>query len=84
MLDITATYTDQYELVMGQAYFLAGRKDQHAVFDYFHRKTPFLGPIGQIDRINMHAAGNVHRLRLWVHRRTGPAIRDSSSTRTCG
>jgi hypothetical protein len=28
MLDITATYTDQYELAMGQAYFLEGRKDQ--------------------------------------------------------
>jgi len=43
MLDITATYTDQYELVMGQAYFLDGRKDQHAVFDYFYRKMPFNG-----------------------------------------
>jgi nicotinate phosphoribosyltransferase len=28
---------------MGQAYFLAGRKEQHAVFDYFYRKTPFNG-----------------------------------------
>jgi len=43
MLDITATYTDQYELVMGQAYFLAGRKDQQAIFDYFYRKMPFNG-----------------------------------------
>jgi nicotinate phosphoribosyltransferase len=43
MLDITATYTDQYELTMGQAYFLFGRKDQSAVFDYFFRKIPFDG-----------------------------------------
>ncbi|MFZ7125621.1 MAG: nicotinate phosphoribosyltransferase [Desulfobacterales bacterium] len=43
MLDITATYTDQYELAMGQAYFLDGRKDQPAVFDYFFRKCPFNG-----------------------------------------
>jgi nicotinate phosphoribosyltransferase len=43
MLDITGTYTDQYELTMGQAYFLSGRKDQPAVFDYFCRKTPFGG-----------------------------------------
>jgi nicotinate phosphoribosyltransferase len=43
MLDITGTYTDQYELTMGQAYFLSGRKDQTAVFDYFCRKMPFGG-----------------------------------------
>lgn len=43
MFDITATYTDQYELTMGQAYFLAGRQDQPAVFDYFFRKNPFGG-----------------------------------------
>lgn len=43
MFDITASYTDQYELTMGQAYYLSGRKDQQAVFDYFFRKTPFDG-----------------------------------------
>jgi nicotinate phosphoribosyltransferase len=43
MFDITATYTDQYELTMGQAYFLSGRKDQPAVFDYFFRENPFGG-----------------------------------------
>ncbi len=43
MFDLTATYTDQYELAMGQAYFLAGRKDETAVFDYFYRKNPFQG-----------------------------------------
>ncbi|RJQ80635.1 MAG: nicotinate phosphoribosyltransferase [Desulfobacteraceae bacterium] len=43
MLDITGTYTDQYELTMGQAYFLAGRRYQQAVFDFFCRKMPFNG-----------------------------------------
>jgi nicotinate phosphoribosyltransferase len=43
MLDISGTYTDHYELTMGQAYFLAGRQNQQAVFDYFYRKTPFNG-----------------------------------------
>ncbi len=41
--DLTATYTDLYELTMGQAYFLAGRKNESAVFDYFFRKNPFKG-----------------------------------------
>ena len=43
VLDLTATYTDLYELTMGQAYFMAGRKDEPAVFDYFFRKNPFNG-----------------------------------------
>lgn len=43
MFEFSATYTDQYELVMGQAYFLAGRKKEAAVFDYFFRKNPFGG-----------------------------------------
>jgi nicotinate phosphoribosyltransferase len=43
VLDLTATYTDLYELTMGQAYFLTGRKDEPAVFDYFFRKNPFKG-----------------------------------------
>jgi nicotinate phosphoribosyltransferase len=43
MFDFTGTYTDQYELAMGQAYFLNGRKDESAVFDYFFRKNPFGG-----------------------------------------
>jgi len=43
MFDFTGTYTDQYELTMGQAYFLSGRKDESAVFDYFFRKNPFKG-----------------------------------------
>ncbi len=43
MFDVTGTYTDHYELAMGQAYFLAGRKDDPAVFDYFFRKNPFQG-----------------------------------------
>jgi len=43
MFNFTAAYTDLYELTMGQAFFLAGRKDEAAVFDYFFRKNPFEG-----------------------------------------
>jgi nicotinate phosphoribosyltransferase len=42
-MDITGTYTDQYQLSMGQVYFLTGGKDRQAVFDYFFRKNPFNG-----------------------------------------
>jgi len=38
MFDITATYTDQYELTMGQAYFLSGLKDEQAVLTTFSGK----------------------------------------------
>lgn len=41
MLDITATYTDQYQLAMAQVYFQNGQRDTTAVFDYFFRKLPF-------------------------------------------
>lgn len=36
-------YTDFYELTMAQGYFLSGRKNDTAVFDYFFRKNPFKG-----------------------------------------
>lgn len=36
-------YTDHYELTMAQAYYLSGRKDEVANFDYFFRKNPFEG-----------------------------------------
>lgn len=39
----TASYTDQYQMTMSQVYFLKGRKDTKAVFDYFFRKIPFEG-----------------------------------------
>lgn len=38
-----AIYTDFYELTMAQGYFLAGRKDEQACFDYFFRDIPFEG-----------------------------------------
>lgn len=38
-----AIYTDFYELTMAQGYFLSGRKNEHATFDYFFRKLPFEG-----------------------------------------
>ncbi|MFH5831914.1 nicotinate phosphoribosyltransferase [Halalkalibaculum sp. DA3122] len=38
-----ALYTDYYELTMTQGYFLSGRQDEPAVFDYFFRDNPFDG-----------------------------------------
>lgn len=38
-----ALYTDYYELTMAQGYFLAGRKDEQACFNYFFRDLPFDG-----------------------------------------
>ncbi|TYP95419.1 nicotinate phosphoribosyltransferase [Fodinibius salinus] len=38
-----ALYTDFYELTMAQGYFLSGRKDDQACFDYFFRDLPFDG-----------------------------------------
>lgn len=40
---ITGTYTDLYQLTMGQVYFLKGKSHHEAVFDYFFRKIPFDG-----------------------------------------
>lgn len=40
---ITGTYTDLYQLTMGQVYFLKGKSQHEAVFDYFFRKLPFEG-----------------------------------------
>ena len=40
---ITGIYTDLYQLTMAQVYFLTGRSQQRAVFDYFYRKIPFSG-----------------------------------------
>ena len=38
-----ALYTDLYELTMAQGYFLSGKHQQEAVFDYFFRSLPFEG-----------------------------------------
>jgi nicotinate phosphoribosyltransferase len=40
---ITATYTDLYQITMGQVYFLSKQHRHNAVFDYFFRKLPFGG-----------------------------------------
>ncbi|KTD21608.1 nicotinate phosphoribosyltransferase [Legionella londiniensis] len=40
MLNFTATYTDQYQLTMAQVYFLKGKNNHDAIFDYFFRKLP--------------------------------------------
>lgn len=42
-VSITGIYTDLYQLTMAQVYFLTGRSQQRAVFDYFYRKIPFSG-----------------------------------------
>lgn len=38
-----ALYTDLYQLTMAQGYFLEGKAEQTACFDYFFRKNPFGG-----------------------------------------
>jgi len=38
-----AIYTDYYELTMAQGYYLAGRKEEQACFDYFFRSNPYEG-----------------------------------------
>jgi len=43
VLNHPAIYTDYYELTMAQGYFLAGRQDERACFDYFFRDIPFEG-----------------------------------------
>ena len=42
-IDKPTSYTDYYELTMAQGYFLEGKADQKATFDYFFRKNPFKG-----------------------------------------
>jgi nicotinate phosphoribosyltransferase len=39
----TGLYTDFYELVMAQGYYLSGRQNEYATFDYFFRSNPFNG-----------------------------------------
>lgn len=39
----TGLFTDHYELTMAQAFFLSGKKDMTASFDYFFRNPPFKG-----------------------------------------
>lgn len=40
---INGKFIDYYELTMAQGYFLSGRYDEPATFDYFFRKNPFGG-----------------------------------------
>lgn len=42
-LNITALYTDMYQLSMGQVNFLNNRHRDAVVFDYFFRKLPYSG-----------------------------------------
>lgn len=43
LLQKPTLYTDFYELTMAQGYFLSGRHQQPANFDYFFRSLPFKG-----------------------------------------
>ncbi len=43
MLDFTGSYTDQYQIAMGQVFFLKEQASKKATFDYFFRKLPFNG-----------------------------------------
>jgi len=38
-----ATFTDYYELTMAQGYYLSGKAEQKASFDYFYRSNPYKG-----------------------------------------
>ncbi|HEX6226520.1 MAG TPA: nicotinate phosphoribosyltransferase [Chryseolinea sp.] len=40
---ITGIYTDLYQISMSQVYYMTGKSQQEAVFDYFFRKLPFGG-----------------------------------------
>src|SRR5690606_32895091 len=40
---LSASYTDLYQITMGQVYFHTGHHNDRAVFDYFFRKLPFGG-----------------------------------------
>ena len=40
---ITGTYTDLYQLTMAQVYYLTGKSNLRASFDYFFRKLPYEG-----------------------------------------
>lgn len=42
-IEICGTYTDLYQIAMGQALFRGGQRGKRAVFDYFFRKVPFAG-----------------------------------------
>lgn len=42
-IKFTGTYTDLYQIAMGQAYFLNEHHKKPAVFDYFFRRIPYQG-----------------------------------------
>lgn len=42
-IDHPATFTDYYELMMAQGYFLSGLHEKEAGFDYYFRNIPFDG-----------------------------------------
>lgn len=59
---ITGNYTDLYQIAMGEVYFLEGRKDTSARFDYFFRKIPNRGGYVLSAGLNdlLHALETLH------------------------
>lgn len=43
LLTLPGSYTDLYQLTMGQVYLHTHRQDERVVFDYFFRKLPYEG-----------------------------------------
>lgn len=43
LLELSSTYTDLYQLTMGQVYYQSKKAGSQAVFDYFFRKLPYEG-----------------------------------------
>ena len=43
MLNISALYTDLYQIAMAKVYFKSEQRDQKAVFDYYFRDLPYHG-----------------------------------------
>jgi len=54
---ISGSYTDLYEITMAEAYFIEGRKDDTACFDYFFRKVPNKG--GYVVFAGLHDVLNI-------------------------
>src|SRR5690606_6143754 len=59
---ISGNYTDLYQIAMSQAYYMEGKQDVRACFDYFFRKNPFQGGFVLFSGLQnvMHALESLH------------------------
>lgn len=59
---ISGNYTDLYQIAMSQAYYMEGKQDVRACFDYFFRKNPFQGGYVLFSGLQnvMHALESLH------------------------